>query len=96
MLNKIKGVKFKGAAFDSKTTLQLFSKEKADRVSLLFGRNGSGKSTISRAIAKAAGNETVEDIVSAQFVDSDSSSITVMDDEKKKIFVFNEDYDLQT
>ena len=57
MLNNIKGIKFKGAAFDSETTLQLFSQNETDRVSLIFGRNGSGKSTISRAISRATGNE---------------------------------------
>lgn len=92
MLNNIKGIKFKGAAFDSETTLQLFSQNETDRVSLIFGRNGSGKSTVSRAVSKATGNEEIEDIVSAQFVDSSNSDVTITDDEKKCIFVFSEDY----
>ena len=92
MLNNIKGIKFKGAAFDSETTLQLFSQNETDRVSLIFGRNGSGKSTITRAVSKATGNEEIEDIVSARFVDSSNSDVTITDDEKKCIFVFSEDY----
>ena len=92
MLSDIKGIKFKGAAFNLETTLQLFSKEEATRASIIFGRNGSGKSTVSRAISKAAGNDEAEDIVSAQFVDSNKSVATITDDEKKKVFVFNEDY----
>ena len=92
MLNNIKGIKFKGAAFDSETTLQLFSQNETDRVSLIFGRNGSGKSTITRAVSKATGNEEIEDIVSARFVDSSNSDVTITDDEKKDIFVFSEDY----
>ena len=92
MLNKIKGIKFKGAAFDSETTLQLFSQNETDRASLVFGRNGSGKSTISRAVSKATGNEEIEDIASSRFVDSSNSDVTITDDEKKRIFVFSEDY----
>ena len=92
MLNNIKGIKFKGAAFDSETILQLFSQNETDRASLVFGRNGSGKSTITRAVSKATGNEEIEDIVSSRFVDSSNSDVTITDDDKKRIFVFNEDY----
>jgi len=92
MLNNIKGIKFKGAAFDSETTLQLFSQNETDRVSLIFGRNGSGKSTISRAVSKATGIKEIEDIESANFVDSSNSDVTITDDEKKSVFVFSEDY----
>jgi len=76
MLNKIKGIKFKGAAFENETTLQLFS----SRISLIFGRNGSGKSTISRAVSKAIGNEEIEDIVLARFVDSANSDVIITND----------------
>lgn len=92
MLNQIKGIKFKGAAFGSETILQLFNNNESDRMSLIFGRNGSGKSTLSRAISKASVNETIEDIVSARFVDSSESDVAISDDEKKRVFVFNEDY----
>jgi ABC-type dipeptide/oligopeptide/nickel transport system ATPase subunit len=92
MLSTIRGIKFNGAAFDCETTLQLFSQVENDRVCLIFGRNGSGKSTVSRAVAKAAGNEAAEDIISAQFVDSSNAIAAITDDEKKKIFVFSEDY----
>jgi predicted ATPase len=92
MLKDIKGISFKGAFFDSETTLQLFSQAEADRVCLIFGRNGSGKSTISRAILKAAGHEEVEDIASAKFVDSTDAVKVITEEELKKVFVFNEDY----
>ena len=92
MLSDIKGIKFEGAAFDNETILQIFSQSEADRISLIFGRNGSGKSTISRAVAQASGSEDVEDIISAKFVDSSNTDVTISEDEKKCIFVFNEDY----
>ena len=36
MLNNIKGIKFKGAAFDSETILQLFSQNETDRANAQF------------------------------------------------------------
>jgi DNA repair exonuclease SbcCD ATPase subunit len=92
MISKIKGIKFKGAAFEKETTLQLFSQEETDRVSVIFGRNGTGKSTISRAISKALDLGVTEDIETTQLVDFSNATISVSDDDKKRIFVFNEDY----
>lgn len=92
MLSDIKGIKFKGAAFDSEATLKLFSDKNTERVCLTFGRNGSGKTTVTRAISKVAGNEEIEDIISAQFIDKQGTTASLSDDEKKAIFVFNEDY----
>ena len=92
MLSSIKGIKFKGAAFDNETTLRLFSDEVTDRFCLAFGRNGSGKTTVARAISKAVGDEKIEDIVSAQFVGLQGAVATISDDERKAIFVFDEDY----
>ena len=40
----VKKVKFKGGFFAEETELELFARE--DRISLLYGKNGSGKSFI--------------------------------------------------
>lgn len=90
MLKSIKGLKIKGAFFSNEATLDLFSKGE-DRVSLIFGRNGSGKSTISRAVAKIIGNETA-DIISAQFVNYDGRSLSLPEEDARRVYIFNEDY----
>jgi len=92
MISKIKSIKFKGAAFDNETTLQLFSQEETDRACIIFGRNGSGKSTVSRAISKTIDTNNAEDIVSAHLLDFSNINLSLTDNEKKHIFVFNEDY----
>lgn len=46
--------------FSEETELELFMHE--DRISILYGKNGSGKSTISKAVRKAKG-DAVDDIV---------------------------------
>lgn len=56
----LKKIKFKGGFFTEETELELFMRE--DRISLLYGKNGSGKSTISKAVHKAKG-DVVDDIV---------------------------------
>lgn len=92
MLSDIIDLKFKGAAFDSEITIKLFKEIERERVELIFGRNGSGKSTISRAILKAIDHEGIEDIDTAQFIDSSGSVVAITADEKKHVFVFSEDY----
>ena len=62
----LKKVKFKGGFFSEESELELFMHE--DRISILYGKNGSGKSTISKAVRKSKG-DTVDDIVQATLYD---------------------------
>lgn len=81
----LKKIKFKGGFFSEETELELFLR--ADRMSLIYGKNGSGKSTISKAIRKAKG-EDIEDISQAVLYDQDSNMFT----DTECIHVFNEEY----
>ncbi|MBQ9209513.1 MAG: AAA family ATPase [Oscillospiraceae bacterium] len=100
MLKDISTITIQGAGFDSITSLCLFDsrdgKDKAGndkrvKGSLLYGRNGTGKSTIAKAFKKAKG-ESLSTIKEVYFTDKDDNLVTLADDEKKKIFVFDEDY----
>lgn len=81
----VKKVKFKGGFFAEETELELFARE--DRISLLYGKNGSGKSTIAKAVCKAKG-DLIEDIVQAVLFDDEGKTFTDI----QSIHVFNEDY----
>ena len=81
----LKKVKFKGGFFSEETELELFLQE--DRISLIYGKNGSGKSTISKAVQKAKG-ENVEDISQAVLYEQDNNMFT----DVECIHVFNEEY----
>lgn len=81
----LKKLKFKGGFFTEETELELFKNE--NRISILYGKNGSGKSTISNAVRKAKG-DAVEDIVKATMYGQDDAQFMDM----QCIHVFNEDY----
>ena len=98
MFEKIKGIKIKSGIFEEETCLELFdgkfdgtNRTQNDRVSLLFGRNGSGKSTIARGIYQLKADEVgIDDKVA--LIDAQDSDIILEEASKKSIFVFNEDY----
>ena len=93
MLEQIKGIKLKGANFVNQTELDLFNspKDKVAKVALVYGRNGSGKSTISNAFKKVKG-EDILNIETASLYDNDSHEISINEPGDKVIFVFNEDF----
>lgn len=92
MLEQIKGIKLKGANFVNQTELNLFksSNDKVAKLALVYGRNGSGKSTISNAFKKVKG-EDILNIETASLYD-DSHEISIGESGDKAIFVFNEDF----
>ena len=60
MLNSIASIKLQGANFESPTIIKLFDpvdegKIKTIKATLLYGRNGTGKSTIAKAFRKVSG-----------------------------------------
>ena len=98
MFERIKGIKIKSGIFEEEVKLELFEGEydgtnrtQNDRVSLLFGRNGSGKSTIARGLHQLKIDEVgIDDKVA--LIDAQDSDIILEEASKKSIFVFNEDY----
>lgn len=82
----LKKIKLKGAFFSEETELELFTNN--DRISLLYGKNGSGKSTIAKAVCKAKGDLVEEDIVQANLFDEDNKDFSDI----QSIHIFNEEY----
>lgn len=88
MIDKVSGIVIKGKCFPQDTVFQFYSKP-TDRISIVYGRNGAGKSTISEGFASISGNIQSGEI-SAQLIDEEKKVITLK--ESNKIFVFNENY----
>lgn len=96
MLKEISGIEICGANFKKPTDLNLFDpidgkKIKTIKGALLYGRNGSGKSTIARGFRQIVG-EVLPTISRATIFDKDHNPIILSKDERKDIFVFDEEY----
>lgn len=90
MLSNLKSVEIKGGFFYDNNELNLFENEK-DRISFIYGRNGSGKSSISNAFLalKNADTNVYEKIILKDF---SSNVINLTSDEKNNIYIFNEKF----
>lgn len=99
-IGNIGGIRIKGRNFETEQYLPILTVQKKDkatnemrncatRVSIIYGENGSGKTTISKAFLKIKGAS--EDIVLANILDSEQNIVDIRDD-LKNIFVFNEEY----
>ena len=93
MLKDISSVKLQGANFSSITALPIFdsSDGKYTKVSLIYGRNGSGKSTIAKAFRKIKG-EIVTAFITTDVTNTTKQSVALSDTERTSIFVFDEDF----
>lgn len=95
MRDEIKALKVCGGYFVPETSLQLFSgvpsNQKKVACSILYGRNGSGKSTIARAFRQISG---VNDsgLTVASLCNEEGREIILNDDEKQNIYVFDQKF----
>ena len=88
MIKDVKKFEIQGGFFSELVRFELFKNEK-DRISIIYGKNGSGKSSIAKAISDYKNNDfsTFDHI---KFTD-DQDNETIISD-KQNIFVFNEEF----
>ncbi len=100
MFDKISYLSISGANFAESKKLPIFrylpDPKKPDNVSnavisLIYGRNGEGKSTIANAIKMLSG-DPVSTSLEADFFDLEDNKIILSDKEKESIYVFNEEF----
>lgn len=82
MTESIMSLKISGRCFPSSTKLKCFTKNES-RISIIYGKNGSGKSTISKSLCN------VESDLSYSLLDQNDKPLSIP---QNHIFVFNEDY----
>ena len=80
MIEQIKSHTLQGGCFVNSTVLELLPK----RLNLLFGRNGSGKSSIAKAIRSIVGEDDLG--FTSNF------NLDVDETNRNKIFVYDEDF----
>lgn len=95
MFQDISELEIQGANFTTITQLPIFYNLTQSRgmvnAVILFGRNGSGKSTIARAFSKLKGNGEPT-IQTAHLIDTHGSIITLTEQDKLHTFILNEDF----
>ena len=96
MLKDITRVKLSGAMFGTLTSFEFFNPHDGDKLktikgALLYGRNGTGKSTVAKAFRKLGG-EIVPAITGVVVCDDANQMVSLSEEEKKRIFVFDEDF----
>lgn len=84
MFENFKKLTIKGGCFENETELELFKK---DAVTVVYGRNGSGKTTIAKRISELV---LPEEERSDEY--EVSADITIGPDQQNKVFVFDEDF----
>lgn len=96
MIEEFKKLKIKGGIFQEETTLDLFIGNNKDKiiypnVSIIYGKNGTGKTTIADAFRNITGVDKKR-IEISEFIDKDNKKVEPDEEEKKLIYVFNEEF----
>lgn len=89
MLKDFSTLKICGPQFDGECEFNLFKKE-CNRATLIYGRNGSGKSTIAKSFKTIKGEKTNN--INATLFDFDNRIMELSDDDKEHLFVFDEEF----
>lgn len=98
MLNDIVGIKISGANYTTDADLKVFdpkddnsNKNKIVKGTIIYGRNGSGKSTIAKGFKKLVG-EDIKTINKSEFFDIDNQKIIINETESVSIKIFDEGF----
>ena len=78
-----------GGYFENSTTLDLF---KDSHLSIIYGRNGSGKTTIAKAIRQLVGKDTEQPSEDGYVSYSVSCDVDNFDVKKDSVFIFDEEF----
>lgn len=90
MFEDFKKITIKGGYFEQPTTLDLF--KGSCHLSIVYGRNGSGKTTIAKAIRQLVGKDTEQSTEEGYVSYSVSSDEPILDDKKDSVFIFDEEF----
>ena len=90
MFEKINNITISGGYFDQATTLDLLDSNQP--LSIVYGRNGSGKTTIAKAIRQLAGKDSELPTEEGYVQYSVSTEAIISDEMKSSVFIFDEEF----
>ena len=92
VFEEVSFIRVQGGIFAEKTDLPIYvHNNQKPRFCLLYGKNGTGKSTISRAFTKIK-DDSESKISTAELLDENENILSLDEVDKKSIYVFNEDF----
>lgn len=91
MFENFKKITITGGCFEASTTLDLFNDNK-QCLSIVYGRNGSGKTTIAKAIRQLVNKDTELPTEEGYMAFTVSTEATIPEDKKCSVFIFDEDF----
>lgn len=84
MFENFKKIMITGGCFENETELEIFKK---DALSVMYGRNGSGKTTIAHCVGELAKPDEEK-----SFEYTVTSDVVIPEDMKQAVFIFDEDF----
>ena len=91
MFEKLAGIKLEGNFFEEETTLKFFNDNK--RFAVVYGENGSGKSSIADGFTDLTRADETKKFTTAKLIDKNDTEILETNNKmNENIYVFNEDY----
>lgn len=89
MYEKIKGVSIKGGYFEPETQIDIFENP-SQQIALIYGKNGSGKSSLADAISEYKYNK--KDWYETCFRDFTMNELEKSEEVKNNVYVYNEEF----
>ncbi len=90
MFEKFKKITIEGGYFEQPTEFDLFKQDQT--LSIIYGRNGSGKTSIAKAIRQLVGKDSKQPEEDGILPFSITSDAVIPDDKKPSVFIFDEDF----
>lgn len=90
MFEKFKNITIKGGYFEQPITLQLF--KDSSPLCIVYGRNGSGKTSIARALRQYVGKDVESQTEDGNVPFIISTGEAIPEDKKDSVFIFDEEF----
>jgi len=90
MLNTFSGIAICGGYFKDSKKFNFFDKPE-QKIAIIYGKNGSGKSSIAKALIEYKENQ-LSQFSNVLLLNYNHEVLNIQEDQKRSIFVFNDDY----
>ena len=90
MFEEFKKITIKGGYFEQPTEFSLFTPNQT--LSIIYGRNGSGKTSIAKAIRQLVGKDSKQPEEDGNLPFTITSDAVIPEDKETSVFIFDEEF----